>query len=166
MTDALSGEYGQLTSLLLGPVGPPWSGMETATAGLLGALRHLGPVSLVDTSFSSLNVDRGRISAKKARTLVHMMRDLRQRHADISHVPISQNLPGLIRDTAMLACLPMPTIGYLHGGAYAAIMREDGLRALLLRRVFMRVAGVACLYEAQCVELQETGITRPMVAGG
>lgn len=155
-----------VSSLLLGPVGPPWTGMETATAGLRGALRELGPVSLVNTSISKSNNDKGRVSAHKVRALIGMMRDLRQRRADVSHVPISQNVPGLVRDLAMLACLSKPIVGYLHGGAYAAIIRDGGLRSWLLRRVLRRVSGIACLYEAQCDELREVGISRPMAAIG
>lgn len=68
----------QFSSLLVGPTGPPWSGMETATAGLLGALRLLGPVSLVDTSVSSSNADRGRVSVRKITHLVQTMRDVRR----------------------------------------------------------------------------------------
>jgi polysaccharide biosynthesis protein VpsI len=162
----VSDEHDQFSSLLLGPVGPPWSGMETATAGLFGALRLLGPVSLVDISFSSSNTDRGRVSLRKMRHLVQTMLDLRRRRSDVAHVPISQNVSGLVRDICLLACISMPVIAYLHGGAYATILREGGLRALLLRRAFARVAGVACLYEAQCAELHEVGITQPMAAVG
>lgn len=156
----------QFSSLLVGPTGPPWSGMETATAGLLGALRLLGPVSLVDTSVSSSNADRGRVSVRKITHLVQTMRDVRRRRSDVAHVPISQNVSGLVRDIGLLTNTSTPVIAYLHGGAYAAILREGGLRARLLRCAFARVAGIACLYEAQRTELQEAGIARPMVAVG
>ncbi|HEY2767355.1 MAG TPA: glycosyltransferase family 4 protein [Solirubrobacteraceae bacterium] len=140
--------------------------METATAGLRDALRELGPVSLVDTSISRSNNDKGRISAHKVQALIGMMRDLRRRQADVSHVPISQNVPGLMRDLAMLACLREPIVGYLHGGAYAAILRGGGPRSWLLRRVLGHVSGIACLYEEQCDELRDVGIRRPMTAVG
>ncbi len=163
--DAEAGS-GPISSLLLGPVGPPWTGMETATAGLLASLRELGPASLVDTSISRSNNDKGRVSTQKVRALIGMMRDLRRRRADVSHVPISQNVPGLVRDLAMLACLQKPIVGYLHGGAYAAIIRDGGPRSWLLRRVLGCVSGVACLYEEQCDELRDVGIRRPMAAVG
>lgn len=165
-TTVLSDGRQSFSSLLVGPMGPPWSGMETATAGLLGALNLLGPVALVDTSLSSSNADRGRVSVRKIGDLVHTMRDLRQRRSDVAHVPISQNVSGLVRDIGLLTSTPMPVIAYLHGGAYATILRKGGLRALLLRRALSRVAGIACLYEAQCTELREAGIARPMAAVG
>lgn len=165
-TTVVLDQHEQFSSLLMGPIGPPWSGMETATAGLAGALRLLGPVSLVDTSFSSSNTDRGRVSAQKIGRLVRTMRDLRRRGSDVAHIPISQNVSGLVRDMSLLACTPMPAIAYLHGGAYATILREGGLRALLLRQAFARAACVACLYDAQCIELQEAGLTQPMAVVG
>jgi hypothetical protein len=156
----------RFSSLLVGPTGPPWSGMETATAGLLGALRLLGPVSLVDTSVSRSNADRGRVSVRKVTHLVQTMRDVRRRRTDVAHVPISQNVSGLVRDIGLLTSTSTPVIAYLHGGAYASILREGGLRTRLLRCAFGRVVGIACLYEAQRTELQEAGIARPMVAVG
>jgi glycosyltransferase involved in cell wall biosynthesis len=161
-----SGGRKRLSSLLLGPVGPPFTGMETATAGLHGALRHLGPASLIDTSFSSSNAERGRVSTKKMTRLIRIMYDLRRREAAFAHVPISQNMSGLVRDVCLLASIPLPTIAYLHGGAYATILAKGGLRASLLRRALSHVSGVACLYEVQRAELHAAGITVPMAVVG
>jgi hypothetical protein len=162
----LDGETGRLNSLLLGPKGPPWSGMETATEGLWGALGLLGPVIWIDTAVSSSNADRGRLSPAKVTSLLRTMAAVRQERAEVAHVPISQNVPGLVRDACILAAMPMPAIGYLHGGAYPSILREGGLRGRLMRLVFGLTAGVACLFEAQTEELRAAGIEKPMVATG
>lgn len=140
--------------------------METATAGLHDALRLVGDVTFVDTSFSASNADRGRISLNKARELLRMMSAVRRHEADVAHVPISQNAPGLIRDTCLLRCIRPPAIAYLHGGAYAAIAKERSLRGFLLRYVLGQAHAVACLYERQCDELSAAGIDLPKAAVG
>ncbi len=156
----------QRSSVLVGPVGPPFSGMETATAGLHGALRRLGPVSVINTSLSSSNAERGRVSVNKVMQLTRTMRDLRRREAHFAHIPISQNVSGLVRDVCLMASTPLPTIAYLHGSAYATILGEAGLRASLMRRALSQVSGVACLYELQREELHAAGIRVPMAVVG
>lgn len=159
-------ELSAVSSLLVGPIGPPWSGMETATAGLCGALALLGPVVSVDTSFSISNEERGRISIRKVTQLLRTMAVVRRRRCDLAHVPISQNVPGLLRDILLIACIRMPIIGYLHGGAYPDLIRKGGLRALLLRWAFAHVACIACLFDAQCDEFRAVGVERPMATVG
>lgn len=153
-------------SLLLGPDGPPWSGMETATAGLQLALELLGPVVRVDTSASVTNQDRGRVSLKKMTGVLSTMLAVRCARADSMHIPISQNVTGLVRDLALLSSTRAPTIGYLHGAAYPSIVASRGVRAFLLRAAFSRLDGLACLFDAQCDELQAAGVARTMAAVG
>ncbi len=162
----IASESSGLTSLLIGPIGPPWTGVETATAGLQGALRLLGDVSLVNTSISSSNADRGRISLGKITQLAQTMYYVWRQSPDIVHLPISQNVSGLVRDLGLLMVLRSQAIAYLHGSAYATIMRGGGCRAFLLRQIFARVAGIACLYEAQCAEMRAVGVTCPMATVG
>ncbi len=159
-------ETSHYSSLLIGPVGPPWSGMETATAGLHGALRRLGPVSFASTSFSASNTERGRISIRKLRQLLRVIRSVRGDQADFAHIPLSQNVPGLLRDYFLLTSITPPTIAYLHGSAYPTIIGDHDRRGRLLRHVFTNVAGIACLYDDQRRELTAAGLTHPMAVVG
>lgn len=168
--DAPCGARG-LDSVLLGPLGPPWSGMESATAGLRDALALLGTVDLVDTAVSHSNATRGRLSIAKVRTVVATRRAVRGASASatpsaLAHVPISQNTTGLLRDLALAQALQRPYIAHLHGGRYGRLLREGGASARLIRALLEGAAGIACLYGAQPQELAEAGIHPPAAVIG
>jgi len=137
-----------LNSLLLGPLGPPWSGMESATAGLADALALLGTVHHVDTAVSRSNATRGRPSIGKVQKLVRTRRAIRVATASatrdaVAHVPISQNTTGLVRDLALVQALQRPYIAHLHGGEYGRLLGERSTSARLIRRILEAAAGVA-----------------------
>ena len=140
--------------------------METATAGLRAALALLGAVSWVDTSVASSNDDRGRPSMQKMARLARILRSVRSIHCDVAHVPVSQNVPGLLRDLTIIGAVKMPVIAYLHGGAYGSLISAGGVRSILLRHAFAHADGIACLYDQQCEELRSVGVREPMLAVG
>ncbi len=140
--------------------------METATAGLRAALALLGPVAWIDTSVASSNNDRGRPSTQKVTRLAQVLRSVRSNQSDVAHVPVSQNVPGLLRDLTVIGAAKMPVIAYLHGGAYGSLIAAGGVRGVLMRLAFARVVGIACLYDAQCEELRSVGVRQPMLAVG
>lgn len=130
------------------------------------ALELLGPVVRVDTSMSATNQDRGRVRFGKVMRVASAMSAGRRARANSAHVPISQNITGLVRDIALLRSVRVPTIGYLHGEAYPSIVSSRGASGFLLRAVFSRLDGVACLCEAQREALRLAGVSSAMAVVG